>query len=124
MKTHSKNIELARLATDAESEVPSMVRELESVESEDTETPNGNVTPRSQNLRKASLAAEIAPCYPLLDCERSQCADETISFEQAAIKDDAEAWRPRTGGVVRLKDALTRAAAKTKNLGCPAVCRS
>ena len=39
MKTHSKNIELRRLAIDAESEVPSMVRELEGVES-DIEAPN------------------------------------------------------------------------------------
>jgi hypothetical protein len=31
MKAHSKNIELSKLATDAKSAVPSMVRELESI---------------------------------------------------------------------------------------------
>ena len=39
MKTHSNNIELRRLAIDAESEVPSMVRELEGGES-DTDAPS------------------------------------------------------------------------------------
>ena len=41
-KTHAKNIELRRLAIDAKSEVPSMVRELEGVES-GTEAPKRTV---------------------------------------------------------------------------------
>lgn len=45
MKARSKNIELSRLATDAKSEVPSMVRELEGVRS-DTEAPNRGTAAR------------------------------------------------------------------------------